>query len=72
MMIIVCVCDTYEVMILNWKGKKDIFTTLEPSDFHKLQISNEKYGSELVLPLHKNTLENDGSSEGLCSSEGDA
>jgi hypothetical protein len=26
----------------------------------------------LVLPLWKNTLENDGLFEGLCSSEGDA
>jgi hypothetical protein len=68
------VCDTDEMMAIKDGniGKEATAMTLEPYDFHKLQISSEKYGSELVLPLHKNTLENDGSPEGLCSSEGDA
>jgi hypothetical protein len=68
------VCDTDEMMDIKARKirKKAIVMTLEPYDFHKLQISSEKYGSELVLPLHKNTLENDGSPKGLCSSEGDA
>jgi hypothetical protein len=47
------VCDTNEMMdIKDGKlGKKAIATTLELFDFHKLQISSEKFGSELVLPL---------------------
>lgn len=68
------VCDTNEMMDIKAGklGNKAIATTLELFDFHKLQISSEKFGSELVLPLWKNTLENDGLFEGLCSSEGDA
>jgi hypothetical protein len=59
--------------IKTWKIRKEATaTTPEPYDCHKLQISSEKSGSELALPLRKNTLANDGSPEGLCSSEGDA
>jgi hypothetical protein len=37
---------------------------MKPYDFHRLRITNGKFGSKLVLSLHKNTLENDGSPEG--------
>jgi len=39
--------------------------------FPWITIHHWMYGSDLVHPLHKNTLENDGSPKGLCSSEGD-
>jgi hypothetical protein len=47
------VFDTNEMMDIK-AGKlrnKDIVMTLKLFDFHKLQISSEKFGSELVLPL---------------------
>lgn len=72
-MMTVCVWyKWYDVYKVGNLGKDVTAMKLEPYDFHKLQISSEKFGSELVLPLWKNTLENDGLFEGLCSSEGDA
>jgi len=53
-------------------GKEATAMTIEPYDCYELQISSEKFGSELMLPLRKDTLENDGFTKGLCSSEGDA
>jgi hypothetical protein len=40
--------------------------------FCELIYSQYLYFGKLALSLHENTLENDGSLEGLCSREGDA
>jgi len=68
------VCDIDEMVDIKDRKiwKEDISAILEPYDFYKLQISNEKSSSKLALPFHKNTMANGGSPGGLCNSEGDA
>jgi hypothetical protein len=67
------VCDTDEMMAIEARnlGKKAIVRTWNPmiTTGYGFQW---KFGNELALSLCKNTLENDGSPKGLCSSEGDA